>query len=71
MWERFKFIQKGFEGSPGVRLFYTDIILSPCSCNGTLEGDFRLFEVELQILIQPGSDRLVFDTPVWLAWDYL
>ncbi|MEZ2237422.1 hypothetical protein [Microcoleus sp.] len=24
MWERFKFIQKGFEGSPGVRLFYYD-----------------------------------------------
>jgi hypothetical protein len=21
-WEQFKFIQKGFEGSPGVRLFY-------------------------------------------------
>lgn len=24
MWERFKFIQKGFEGSPRVRLFYYD-----------------------------------------------
>lgn len=24
MWERFKFIKKGFEGSPGVRLFYYD-----------------------------------------------
>jgi Uma2 family endonuclease len=23
-WEQFKFIQKGFEGSPGVRLFYYD-----------------------------------------------
>jgi Uma2 family endonuclease len=31
-WEQFKFIQKGFEGSPGVRLFYYDgaiEILSP------------------------------------------
>ncbi|WP_333332915.1 hypothetical protein [Microcoleus sp. LAD1_D3] len=44
--------------------------LSPCSCNGTLEGDFRLFRVELQILIQLGSDRLVFGTPVSLAWGY-
>jgi hypothetical protein len=23
-WEQFKFIQKGFDGSPGVRLFYYD-----------------------------------------------
>lgn len=23
-WEQFKFIQKGFEGSHGVRLFYND-----------------------------------------------
>ncbi|NEP29804.1 MAG: Uma2 family endonuclease, partial [Moorea sp. SIO3I6] len=26
-WEQFKFIQKGFDGSPGVRLFYYDGII--------------------------------------------
>jgi hypothetical protein len=33
-WEQFKLIQKGFEGSPGIRLFYYDgaICFSSSAC---------------------------------------
>jgi Uma2 family endonuclease len=60
MWERFKFIQKGFEGSAGVRLFYYDgtiEVLMPGQDHETFAhviGYFvTTFLVELGIFFKP------------------